>query len=488
MGRIVVFMALLSVAGTGCKRKGVEKNTPKASCRLKQADRSALEAIQKPELQPRAQRLKLLQRIRRSCKLPRVVRRLLELPNPDYPASFKPFRTPDDLRPGGLRTDYTSGHLMWWTGRACPFVTKDSYGSLSPQARAKGVFQSCIQKTKLLSFAEYRQRQGAGLIALMLYQVLSREGLPKPMARKVARAWMGPSPFGELARLGVRVPPTASRTRAHLGRTLLLTRGRVSLRWTSRKASWIALSGLEAGLRSDPGFRKPGPPISLFADARVPFTDLHQTLRAIDRASGRPQLVQLLGHSEYEQVSAVLVHSVDRPPKAAPPAKPTPTYNHSLGLTLVVNKRDFELRSRHGSECPEGMDEKQRYCFRAPVSAGLLSEAPLRELQLHLWFLFATKYWSCRHQGVPKPCISARHTLHIAARPSLPYADLVRILDTTREGPRRGKHHLNPPRDRLPWAGCQGTWDKKRAKFVFPEADKARESRCVHRRVVLSPK
>jgi hypothetical protein len=108
----------------------------------------------------------------------------------------------------------------------------------------------------------------------------------------------------------------------------------------------------------------------------------------------------------------------------------------ALNLTLVVTDKGFYVKSRHGSECPEGVSDDAKLCFAK--KEGKFTDDLLKRLQYHLWFLFAGKYKSDEHYATP----DEKHAITIIPEPTVKYEDLVKIMDMCREVPGDAK---NPP-------------------------------------------
>ena len=97
----------------------------------------------------------------------------------------------------------------------------------------------------------------------------------------------------------------------------------------------------------------------------------------------------LLMAAQFIQIGVIMVET---PRLSHVKSQPDEQKKEALILTLVVTDKGFYLKSRHGSECPEGVSDDEKLCFRK--KEGKFSEAMIKALHHHLWFLHASKYKS----------------------------------------------------------------------------------------------
>ena len=135
-----------------------------------------------------------------------------------------------------------------------------------------------------------------------------------------------------------------------------------------------------------------------------------------------------------------------------PKSKPGPACGKSPGakqilrLTLHLTNGGIFLRSNFGLECPRPKPGR-RPCF--PFARhGVATTERLKQVQHHLWYLFANKY----HDGKHYFSDLDRHALTIRAAADVRYGTLIRVLDAIREIPRDAAQPPVPAN--LPRAGC----------------------------------
>jgi hypothetical protein len=152
----------------------------------------------------------------------------------------------------------------------------------------------------------------------------------------------------------------------------------------------------------------------------------------------------------------------------------------ALNLTLVMTDKGYYLKSRNGSECPEGVADDQRLCF--PKREGKFDDRVLKALQLHLWYLFAAKYKDESNFSSPEE----KHAITIIPEPTVTYDDLVRTLDAMRDIPFDAK---NPPlKQAVPATGCKMEYSRKQRAwgFYMKGGVSSKDSACMYWRVTLA--
>lgn len=152
----------------------------------------------------------------------------------------------------------------------------------------------------------------------------------------------------------------------------------------------------------------------------------------------------------------------------------------ALNLSLVMTDKGYYIKSRHGSECPEGVASDAKLCF--PKREGKYTEKVLKDLHHHLWYLFAAKYKSEDSYATP----DERFSITLIPEPTVKYEDIVRTLDVIREIPVDAK---NPPVKRaVPNSGCAMKYDRKSGGWGFAEKGgvSVRDTACMYYRVTLA--
>ena len=152
----------------------------------------------------------------------------------------------------------------------------------------------------------------------------------------------------------------------------------------------------------------------------------------------------------------------------------------ALNLSLVMTDKGYYIKSRHGSECPEGVAESDRLCF--PKKEGKFTDEVLQKLQAHLWYLFANKYKDPESYATPEE----KYSITLIPEPTVKYEDIVRTLDTIREIPVNAK---NPaPKMAVPVSGCAMKYIKESNGWGFEEKSgvSIKEAACMYYRVTLA--
>jgi hypothetical protein len=185
----------------------------------------------------------------------------------------------------------------------------------------------------------------------------------------------------------------------------------------------------------------------------------------------------LLMAAQFIQIGVIVIET-PRSSRVPDPNRSPP--KDALDLTLVVTDQGLYLKSRHGAECPEGVTGDDRLCFRR--QGGKLTDAVLRSLQHHLWFLHASKYRGEEAYASPEE----RHAIAILPEPGVRYEELVRILDVVREVPADAR---NPPVKRPPPSGgCQQVYDRKAGAWAFRQTggESVKDAACMYHRITLA--
>ena len=152
----------------------------------------------------------------------------------------------------------------------------------------------------------------------------------------------------------------------------------------------------------------------------------------------------------------------------------------ALNLSLVMTDKGFYIKSRFGSECPEGVAEDAKLCF--PKREGKYTDKVLKDLQHHMWYLYASKYKSDEFYSSP----DERHSITLIPEPTVKYEDIVRTLDSIREIPGDAR---NPPvKHAIPSGGCSMEYDRKASSWGFKEKGgvSVKELACMYYRVTLA--
>lgn len=152
----------------------------------------------------------------------------------------------------------------------------------------------------------------------------------------------------------------------------------------------------------------------------------------------------------------------------------------ALNLSLVMTDKGYYIKSRFGSECPEGVSGDARLCF--PKREGKYTDKVLKDLQLRLWKLFADKYKDPSNYTTPEQ----RHSITLIPEPTVKYDDIIRTLDAIREIPTDAK---DPPlKQTVDPGGCSLVHDKKSGAWGFATSRgvSVRDSSCMYYRVTLA--
>ena len=151
-----------------------------------------------------------------------------------------------------------------------------------------------------------------------------------------------------------------------------------------------------------------------------------------------------------------------------------------LELSVVMTDKGFYIKSRFGSECPERRGADARLCF--VTQEGRYTAKVFRDLQHHMWYLFAKKYKDPSHYSVPEN----RRRVILIPEPTVSVGDVVRALDALREIPGNAR---NPKlRHRIPASGCSMLHDRKSGNWGFAEsqAGSVRDLACMYDHVILA--
>ena len=179
----------------------------------------------------------------------------------------------------------------------------------------------------------------------------------------------------------------------------------------------------------------------------------------------------LLMAAQFVQIGVIMVET----PRLGRVPNPTnDPIKEGLNLALVVTDKGFYLKSRFGSECPAGVSDDEKLCFRK--HEGKFTDTMMKALQHHLWFLQAAKYKGDDSYATP----DERHALTIIPEPTVKYDDLIRIMDVVRDIPADAR---NPPvQHAVPGSGCQMVFDQKNAAWGFRAAGPTtvKEAACMY--------
>lgn len=183
----------------------------------------------------------------------------------------------------------------------------------------------------------------------------------------------------------------------------------------------------------------------------------------------------LLLAAQFVKVGVIMIETphVTRNPSGQPPAK------EKLNLTLVLTNQGFYLKSAKGSECPPGVSQDRKLCFKR--EDGKLTPKVLTALQLHLWRLYASKYKNYQFRNP-----ADRHAITVTPEPNVAYEDLVKTLDAIREVPTKP---TDPPlQASVPSSGCSLVYDRKAATWGYNTHDgiSVQDTACMYHRVTLA--
>lgn len=182
----------------------------------------------------------------------------------------------------------------------------------------------------------------------------------------------------------------------------------------------------------------------------------------------------LLLAAQFVKVGVIMVET---PHVTRGPGNQTP--KERLDLTLVLTNEGYYLKSSKGSECPAGVAADRKLCFKR--EDGKLTPKVLKDLQLHLWRLYAAKY-----KSFPFPHPDDKHAITVTPEPNVPYDDLVKTLDTIREVPR---NPTDPPLQMaLPSGGCSLVYDRKGATWGYNThgGSSVKDTACMYHRITLA--
>lgn len=184
----------------------------------------------------------------------------------------------------------------------------------------------------------------------------------------------------------------------------------------------------------------------------------------------------LLMAAQFIKIGIILVET---PRLSQVKSQPEDKEKEALNLVLVMTEKGYYLKSRHGSECPEGVSESDRLCF--PKQDGKFTDEVLRKLQHHLWYLFATKYKDPESYATPEE----RWAITLTPEPTVRYEDIVATLDVIREIPADAKP---PPKMAIPASGCAMSYIREQQSWGFEERSgvSVKEAACMYYRVTLA--
>ncbi len=182
----------------------------------------------------------------------------------------------------------------------------------------------------------------------------------------------------------------------------------------------------------------------------------------------------LLLAAQFVKVGVIMVetpHVTRTPGKKAPKER--------LDLTLVLTNEGYYLKSSKGSECPSGVAQDRKLCFKR--QDGKLTPKVLKSLQLHLWRLYASKYKNFAYANPDD-----KHAITVTPEPNVPYEDLVKTLDTIREIP---NNPTDPPLQvAVPSSGCALVYDRKNANWGYNQqaGTSVKDTACMYHRITLA--
>ncbi|MFH2005730.1 MAG: biopolymer transporter ExbD [bacterium] len=182
----------------------------------------------------------------------------------------------------------------------------------------------------------------------------------------------------------------------------------------------------------------------------------------------------LLMAAQFIKVGVIMIET---PRTSRVPGKVKP--GESLNLALVITDQGFYLKSKNGAECPPGVAQSDKLCFRR--QEGRLTDKVLKSLQHHLWKLYASKY---KHH--PFSQAGERHAITVIPEPNVSYDDLVRTFDVIREVP---KDATNPPLSAvIPAGGCAMVYDRKGSRWGYQESGgtSVQDTACMYHRITLA--
>lgn len=340
------------------------------------------------------------------------------------------------------------------------------------------IFRFC-RYSKLKVIEEREFVSGPGPWIVLLYTLLRDGGMKTSISRLLSRLWLPSSGEFEARTHGIRLAASNSATKLEEDFPDM---------WVSRKAvhfQYKKLNIARVGHRFSADAKRDGPdgyfvdeiyrlmkrwarkrkalyrlraeknppPFKgnwvLAMDGRLSFRLMAEVLYTANQAEmSRPQI---LVRNPNLLNRVVLIHAPRlRLRKAAGAFMP-------LALTVVMTKKGYYLKSRHGAECPDPQPQPAAVCF--PVDKGGFAAAA-RKLSHHLWFLYAKKYKDTTHWNNDP---EIRSTITVVPAPRIPIRDVVLTLDAVREVPKDAK---NPPLPKnLPKSGCASEFDRKTSEW-----------------------
>jgi hypothetical protein len=384
----------------------------------------------------------------------------------------------------------------------CPGFTKKFPYDGPPNLRQasnpehlRRIFRFCrYSKLKVVDEREYVS--GSGPWVVLLYTLLRAGGMKPRIARLLSRLWLPSFGESEARGRGIRLPESRSFTgleedfpdlfvsrKAIHYRTkrldIKMEGGRFSAEakrdgpdgfFVTDLYRTLALwSRKRKELHRIRGSRKVAPFRGnwiLAMDGRLSFRLMAEVLYTANQAE--LSNAQLLVRNPGLRNRVVLVRAPKLTLRTAGAFVP-------LALTVIMTKKGYYLKSRHGVECPDPKPQPGAVCF--PVDkAGFASAA--RKLSNHLWFLFAKKYKDPSHWN-NDPGI--RSTITVVPAPRIPIRDVVVTLDAVREVPKDAK---NPPVPKnLSKSGCAFEFDRKTSEWRLKK--KSRPA-CMFHNAVLA--
>lgn len=312
------------------------------------------------------------------------------------------------------------------------------------------VWKSCgLSQFGLFNEAQFRRSPLVCILVVQLFERLKKLGLSAKAARALARSWVEPHPL--LARAttaGIKLPTSEGAISIPIKRGVWISKEQLRFGDRSIAKLDVAARALQRSALPFPALGRAlrGPKkashVTLWADGRTPFGVINRVLTTAASAglgcahlmalgaSGEPTVVpvgcrMMIGVRRTRPRRMVGVSATDGAPIA------------TLGLTLHVGPRGISVRSKHGSECSES--RRGPNCF--PITTSY-TPARIRPLLLHLWYLYANKYKDCSSFSSSDGCNTARHRIRVEVEASVPYRDVVTLIEAIRGAPLGA---TNPP-------------------------------------------
>lgn len=313
----------------------------------------------------------------------------------------------------------------------------------------RALFKKCrLSELDLVTERELLRERGWAVLALNLYGMLTRGGMPKSKARKLSRIFLDrylsfsrdPDnkirfPFGGSSAepaSGPQVSVSQEMLFCNHKRLIPLVNGRIEREPArSAGASGIGephIKTLLDCLAQDLHRRRKAKKVlgyvidqtlSLVADGRIPFETITRIVRTAEKVGYL--YVQVITDHPNGAFGSILLQT-----RANKAERETAG---EIGLVVTVFRKGYDLKSNLGNECPKKDLPAGRHCF---VKKKKKTEVALSSLAMHLFHLFSTRYkepkwW--KHDPLK------RASLTLTAEPAVTLQEVVSVLDAVRSFP-----------------------------------------------------